>query len=156
QATASGNVFPATPTYAPKYAADYGHDGPENFNSPLRQHPRIGTRAVCTSLVLERCCLTQKKNGTKPLKKISVRAQVVLIQQQVLSPRVGQRFRTDGVVIPTLAFAAVEITVLNRFRLRQTDQVSALTVREPAAALDFHQQNFPGKIKLLRWTLAWT
>jgi hypothetical protein len=86
-----------------------------------------------------------KEEWHKAFEKISVRAQVVLIQQQVLSPRVGQRFRTDGVVIPTLAFAAAKPRYSIASGFVQTDQVSALTVREPAAALDFHEQNFRGK-----------
>jgi hypothetical protein len=51
------------------------------------------------------------------------------------------------VVIPSFALLTVKATVLNRFRLRQTDQVPGGTIRKQAPPFNFDQQRVSGKMK---------
>ena len=72
---------------------------------------------------------------------------LAVVQRNRVGPGVGNSVDADGVIIPALAFAAIEATVLNRFRLRQTDVISRRTVAETAIPLDFDEQNLAWKIK---------
>src|SRR5687767_124522 len=53
---------------------------------------------------------------------------VAVMQRNRVGPGVRKSVNAYSVIIPTLAFAALEATVLNRFRLRQTDLISRRTV----------------------------
>jgi hypothetical protein len=72
---------------------------------------------------------------------------LAVFQRNHVSPGVRDSLKADGVIIPTLAFAAIEATVLNRFRLRQTNVISRRTVAERTIPLDFDEQDFARKIK---------
>jgi len=55
---------------------------------------------------------------------------------------------TQPIVIPSFALRTVKATVLNRFRLRQTDLVPAATIRKRAASLNFDQQRLAREMKI--------
>jgi hypothetical protein len=76
---------------------------------------------------------------------------LAVVQRNHVGPGLGDSVNADGVIIPTLAFAAIEATVLNRFRLRQTDLISRRTVAERTIPLDFDEQDFARKIESLTW-----
>ncbi len=72
---------------------------------------------------------------------------LAVVQRDRVGPGVGHSVNADGVIIPALAFAAIEATVLNRFRLRQTNLIPRRTVAERTIPLDFDEQDFARKIK---------
>src|SRR5688500_11867161 len=76
---------------------------------------------------------------------------LAVIQRNRVGPGVGDSVNTERVIIPALAFAAIEATVLNRFCLRQTNVISRRTVAERTIPLDFDEQDFARKIKWHRF-----
>jgi hypothetical protein len=71
---------------------------------------------------------------------------LAIVRRSRVGPGLRDSVNADGVIIPTLAFAALEATVLNRFRLRQTNVISRGTVSERTIPLDFDEQHFAWKI----------
>jgi len=64
---------------------------------------------------------------------------LAVVQRNRVGPGLGNGVNADGVIVPTLAFTAIEATVLNRFRLRQTDLISRGTIAERTIPLDFNE-----------------
>lgn len=72
---------------------------------------------------------------------------LAIVKWNRAGPGLRDSINADGVIIPALAFAAVEATVLNRLCLRQTDQISCRTIAERTIPLDFDKQDFAWKIE---------
>jgi hypothetical protein len=64
---------------------------------------------------------------------------LAVVGRDRVGPGLGNSIYADGVIVPALAFTAVEATVLNRFRLRQSDLISRRTVAERTIPLNFHE-----------------
>ena len=64
---------------------------------------------------------------------------LAVVRRDRVGPGLGNSINADGVIIPALAFTAVEATVLNRFRLRQSDLISRRTIAERTIPLDLHE-----------------
>ena len=64
---------------------------------------------------------------------------LAVVRRDRVGPGLGNSIYADGVIIPALAFTAVEATVLNRFRLRQSDLISRRAVAERTIPLDFYE-----------------
>src|SRR5687768_15403438 len=73
---------------------------------------------------------------------------LAVVQRNRVGPGVRDSVNADpdAVGIPTLAFAALEATVLNRFGLRQTNLIPRGTVAERTIPLDFDEQDFARKV----------
>jgi hypothetical protein len=63
----------------------------------------------------------------------------LVVRRNRVGPGLWDSIYADGVIVPALAFTALEATVLNRFRLRQSDLISRRTVRERTIPLDFYE-----------------
>lgn len=66
----------------------------------------------------------------------------------LVEPRFRYFFLAQPVVIPLFAVCTVKATVLKSFRFRQTDLILAATFRKSAAAVNFDQQSFAGKLEV--------
>lgn len=62
---------------------------------------------------------------------------LAVVRRDRVGPGLGKSIYADRVIIPALTFATVEATVLNRFRLRQSDSISRRTVPERTMPLNF-------------------
>src|SRR5687767_13510669 len=127
--------------------------------SLFRQRTRQNTRlriSVIGRMISSAHCGSMGGYGRTPL-AVRERPSVVVsfklvcalavVQRDRVGPGVWDSVNADGVIIKALAFATVEATVLNRFRLRQTNHVSRCTVAKRTIPLDFDEQDFTRKIK---------
>jgi hypothetical protein len=77
----------------------------------------------------------------------SIGCESIATQQQFIAPGFWQLSWLGRVIIPTFTFHAIEATVLNRLRLRQTNKVAPTAIGKRTIALDFNEQCLAWKMK---------
>jgi hypothetical protein len=136
------DIFGVCPTHPPQEAGENSDNWPENLQGPLRQHRRVRPRAVGTLGTIESCgAFAQNAFGQ------SIGCESIATQQQFIAPGFWQLNRVGRVIIPTFTLRAIEATVLNRLRLRQTNKVPPTAIGKRTIALDFNEQCLAGKMK---------
>src|SRR5437588_262527 len=107
------DALSVTPFNAPKQTTDAARDGPQLVEYGLRERARVKSRAIARRSFVD--SVGKAQSITRTLIK--------LINQLGFVPEPCRRQLrvTQLIVIPSAAVRAIEATVLNRFRFRQTD-----------------------------------